>query len=233
MHAPPHSRSPAKRSTLGSEATVYIVDDDDFMGDVLKLLLETVGLQVQVYASPLAFIEEYEPDRPGCIVLDLRMPELNGIETLARLQGQARTMPVIMISGYGCLSSVVRAMKLGAVEFFEKPLDKELLLESVQYWIQRDVKAHALWQRYQVMRARLAKLSERERQVLDCVLNGMPNKATARHLGVGPKAIETYRANLMRKMGVRTAVGLAVLVAGCLASAGQPLMCPTCLCRTR
>jgi FixJ family two-component response regulator len=211
---------------------VYVVDDDDSTGNVFRLLLKTVGVQVQAYTSPIVFLEEYEPDRPGCIILDLWMPELNGIETLAHLRRRPRMMPVILVSGDGYVSSVIRAMKLGAVDFFEKPVNSGLLLESVQNWIQYDMEAHVRWQRYHVMSTRLATLSARERQVLECVLNSMPNKEIARYIGVSPKAIETYRANLMRKMQVRTAVGLVLLVAGCVESAGQPLRCPTCLYRT-
>jgi FixJ family two-component response regulator len=170
--------------------------------------------------------------------MDLRMPELNGIETIVRLHEKAttisaRVMPVIMISGYLCPSTLRRAIKQGVVDFFEKPLDKELLLESIQHWIQYDIGAHARWQRHHAMTARLATLSRRERQVLTSMLEGMSNKEIARHLGVSPKAIETYRANLMRKMEARTAASLAVQVAGCLDSSGQPVMCPTCLYRPR
>lgn len=234
MHSTFRGQRLLERGLASSDFALYVVDDDDSTGDILHLLLKTVGLQVRAYTSPLAFIEEYAPDRPGCIIMDLRMPEMNGIEALVRLREQSAKrsswiMPVIMISGYLCPSMIGRAIRQGVVDFFEKPFDKELLLESIQHWIQYDVQTQARWQRHQAVSVRLATLSKRERQVLMAMLDGMANKEIARHLGVSPKAIETYRANLMRKMGARTAASLAAQVVGCLDACGQPLMCPSCL----
>jgi FixJ family two-component response regulator len=227
-----------KGDSARAASTLYVVDDDDSTADVLRLLLKTLGLQVQTYASPVAFIEEYAPDGPGCILMDLRMPELNGLETVSRLHEQAkammsRMMPVIMISGFLCPSVMRRALRQGVVDFFEKPLDKQLLLESIQHWLRYDVRAHARWQRHQATKARLEALSKREREVLTLMLDGMSNKEIARHLGVSPKTIEVYRASLMRKMQARTAAGLAAQVVGCLEAGSQPAMCPSCLRRPR
>ena len=180
----------------------------------MRLLLMTVGLDAVAFESPLNFIEKFDPHRPGCVILDLRMPELNGIETLIRLQERSRTVPVIFLTGHGDLSTVVRAMKLGAVDFFEKPVGNELLLESIQHWVQYDINAHEALRQREATLARVEKLSNRERQVLDCVLNGMSNKETARHLGVGPKAIEIYRAHLMQKMQVHSVVNLVIQILG-------------------
>ncbi len=174
----------------------------------------TVGLDAATFESPLEFIEKFDARRPGCVILDLRMPELNGIETLARLQERSKTVPVIFLTGHGDLSAVVRAMKLGAVDFFEKPVSSELLLESIQHWVEYDISAHEALHQREATLARVEKLSNRERQVLDCVLNGMSNKETARHLGVGPKAIEIYRAHLMQKMQVHSVVNLVIEVLG-------------------
>ena len=110
---------------------MHVVDDDEGTRNLLQLLLKTVGLQAATHPLPSAFIEKFDPDRPGCVVLDLRMPETNGIETLGQLRSRAPTVPVIFVSGYGDLATVVRAMKLGAVEFFEKPFNKELLIETI------------------------------------------------------------------------------------------------------
>lgn len=214
---------------MTNDVVVSVVDDDEATRDSLRLMLRTVGLEASTYALPSDFIERFDPDRPGCVILDLRMPELNGIETLVRLRERARTVPVIFHTGYSCLSAVVRAMKLGAVDFFEKPIDGELLLESIQHWVEYDIKAHEALRLRQVTLARLARLSGRERQVLDCVLNGMSNKETARRLGVSPKAIEVYRAHLMQKMEVRNVVKLVVQVVGCLSLANHFESCPPCL----
>lgn len=216
---------------MSQNVVVSVVDDDETTRDWLQLLLKTVGLDAALYASPCDFIEKFDPARPGCVVLDLRMPELNGIEALHLLRNRSKTVPVIFLSGHGDLSAVVRAMKLGAVDFFEKPVSGDLLLEAIQHWIQYDIKAHEELQLRHVTLARLAKLSNRERQVLDCVLNGMSNKETARHLGIGPKAVEIYRAHLMRKMEVDGVVKLVVQILGCFKIAMQPEASAPCLYR--
>ena len=209
------SRGSAKRAPLESDATVYAVDDDGTVLDVLRLLLETVGLEVVAYSSPGEFIEKVDPRRPGCVVLDLWMPESNGFETMIRLRQQARTIPVVFLTGHGDVSAVTRAMRLGAVDFFEKPVNSGLLLECIQHWVQYDIRTHEVLRRRQRMLERLAKLSSRQRQVLDCVIKGMSNKETARHLGVSPKAIEISRAHVMEKMGASNLVTLILEVVGC------------------
>ncbi len=191
----------------------------------MRLLLKTVGLEVAAYASASEFIEKFDPHRPGCVILDLWMPELNGFETLIRLRQRAKAVPVIFLTAHGDLSAVVRAMKLGAVDFFEKPANNGLLLESIQHWVQHDIKVRQALHRRQVTLDRLAKLSRRQRQILDCVLNGMTNKEMARHLGVSPKAIETYRRQLMQKMEACNIVKLAVQVGGCLQLAEHSEAC--------
>jgi FixJ family two-component response regulator len=207
-------------------AVVYVVDDDVSAREATELLLKTVDLEAELFASPVEFLEAFAADRPSCVVLDLRMPELNGIETLLRLRERRSTVPVIFLTGYGDLAGVVRAMKLGAVDFFEKPVNGELLLESIQHWVKYDMDAHEAFAKRQATLARLAKLSGRQRQVLDCVLNGMSNKETARHLGVSPKAVELYRAGLMRKMGARNVVKLVIDVISCVRSAKKPEALP-------
>jgi len=195
---------------------IYVVDDDLVMHDLLRLAFKTVGLGVAAFTSPIEFIEKFDPGRPACVILDLQMPEMDGIETLSLLRRRSGTTPVIFLTGYGDLTAAVRAMKLGAVEFLEKPVNKGLLLECVQRWLQYDIRAHQAVTRREATMVRLAKLSGRQRQVLDCVLGGMSNKEIARHLGVSPKAIEVHRAHLMQKMGARNLVSLVVDVVGCL-----------------
>jgi FixJ family two-component response regulator len=196
------------------DVVVYVVDDDESARDSMRLLLMTVGLEATAFESPVDFIERFDPHRPGCVILDLRMPELNGLETLIQLRDRSKTVPVIFVTGHGDLSTVVRAMKLGAVDFFEKPVSSDLLLESIQHWVAYDIKAHSARRQRAITVARVAALSNRERQVLDCVLSGLSNKETARLLGVGPKVIEIHRSHLMRKMEVHTLVKLVVRVLG-------------------
>ena len=205
---------------------VYAIDDDGAMLDILRLMLNTVGLEVAAYSSPGEFIEKVDPRRPGCVILDLWMPELNGFETLVRLRERAKTIPVVFLTGHGDVSAVIRAMRLGAVDFFEKPVNNGVLLESIQHWVQYDIRTHEALRRRQLTLTRLAKLSSRQRQVLDCVLKGMSNKETARHLGVSPKAIEISRALVMEKMGAHNVVHLILDVAGCLPLAEQIEGCP-------
>jgi len=213
-------------SPVTPDAVVHVVDDDEPTRDLLQLLLRTVGLKTATYSLPSVFIEKFDPDQPGCVILDLRMPESNGIETLAWLRKRARTVPVIVVSGYGDLATVVRTMKLGAVEFFEKPLNKELLIEAIQHWVRSDIAAHRTWSKHKVTLDRLARLSGREAQVLECVLQGMSNKETARHLRVRPKAIEVYRGHLMQKMEAANVVKLVVQIAGCLKCADHHVFRP-------
>ncbi len=215
------------------DAVVHVVDDDESIRDLLQLLLKTVGLKAVTYSSSSVFIEKFDPARPSCVILDLRMPESNGFETLTWMRTRARLVPVIFVSGYGDLATVVRAMKLGAVEFFEKPFNKELLIEAIQHWVRSDIAAHRMWCQHKVTLDRLATLSRRERQVLDCVLDGMSNKETARHLSVSPKAIEIYRGHLMQKMEAGNVVGLVMRIAGCLKCGGQPAIRLPCLDRMR
>ena len=212
-----------------SEAVVHVVDDDEPTRDLMRLLLKTVGLQAATYSLPSLFIEQFDPARPGCVILDLRMPESNGVETLSWLRTCARTIPVIFVSGYGDLATAVRVMKLGAVEFFEKPFNKELLIEAIQCCVRSDIAAHRVWSEHKVTLDRLATLSGRERQVLECVLDGMSNKETARRLGVSPKAIEIYRGHLMQKMEADNVVKLVMKIAGCVSCTGQPVIDLPCL----
>ncbi|MFA5898804.1 MAG: response regulator [Hyphomicrobium sp.] len=206
----------AKRMPSDPNATVYAVDDDETVLDVLGLILKSVGLQMEAYTSAGEFVEKFNPNRPGCVVLDLWMPDLNGFETMIRLRERAKTIPVVFLTGNGDVSAVVRAMRLGAVDFFEKPVNSGALLECIQHWVQQDSSINEALRRRQLTLSRLAKLSCRQREVLDCVFKGMSNKQIARHLGVSPKAIEMSRAHVMEKMEVPNVVGLILDVAGCL-----------------
>ena len=226
MSSPRHREFDGRRVTRAP--AVYVVDDDQSTRDLFRLLLKMIDVEAAIYALPSDFIAAFDPDRPGCVVLDLLMPESNGVETLTRLRAQSSTVPVVMISGHGDLATVVRCMKLGAVEFLEKPLNKELVLETIRYWTRWDTASHQVQQQHKLTLARLEKLSSRERQVLECVLDGMSNKETARHLGVSPKAVELYRAKVMHKMEATNIVTLVVQVAGCLKRDGRIAPRPSC-----
>jgi two-component system response regulator FixJ len=219
----------AERVRPEARSIVYTVDDDETVLAALRLMLESVGLQAAAYTSAGEFIENFNAERPGCVVLDLWMPDLNGFETLIRLRERDKTIPILFLTGHSDVSAVVRAMRLGAVDFFEKPVNSGTLLESIQRWVHHDLKTREVLHRQQATQGRLATLSRRQRQVLDCVLKGMSNKETARRLGVSPKAIEISRAIVMRKMGAGSVVDLVFAVCGCL-YAGDHIECsPPCL----
>lgn len=185
-----------------SEGTVYVVDDDPAVRDSVKWLVESVGLRVQTFASAREFLAAYRDQGPGCLVLDLRMPGISGIETQEMLHEHGVSLPVIIVTGHGDVPVAVRAMKLGAVDFLEKPCNDHQLLERIQ----RSVELHAHQRGEHAERERMSRvvatLSPRERSVMELIVAGKSNKEVAIALGVSPKTVESHRANVMRKIGV-------------------------------
>ena len=205
---------------------VYIVGNDPAAAETMGRLFSSVHIEPRIFHSPLEFLETFSPDSPCCLVLEMRMPKLSGLELLTRLKQQGSRVPAIIATAYAEVTSAVRAMKLGAVEFLEKPVNEELLLEYVQYWIGVNLAELDEIRKRAEMEEKLAKLSPRERDVLQGVLNGLSNKEMARELGVSPKAIELYRGKLMMKMA---APSLAALVRETLCCS----VSKTCPCRGR
>jgi two-component system response regulator FixJ len=200
------------------KATVHVIDDDEAMRDSLAFLLGTAGLEVQTHASANIFLENLSKINPGCIVTDVRMPGLSGIDLLRRLRELKVDVPVVVITGHGDVPLAVEAMKIGALDFLEKPFDDEVLLSSVRSALSRlglDQQRQA--ERDDVER-RLATLSKRERDVLEGLVVGKANKQIAYDLGISPRTIEVYRANLMVKMQAASLSDLVrmALVAGIL-----------------
>ncbi len=195
-----------------SKPTVFIVDDDPSVLKGLRLLMKSVKLKVQTYSGAQDFLDAYDPDQPGCLVLDVRMPGMSGLELQETLRKKNTTIPVIIITGYGEVPTAVQAMKEGAVDFLEKPFNAQVLVDQVQKAIAKDAqirKKHALQQAISV---RLALLTPREREVTDLVIAGKPNKAIASELGLSPKTIESHRARVMEKMEVDSVAELVALV---------------------
>jgi two-component system response regulator FixJ len=187
---------------MASNPVVHIIDDDEAARQSLAFMLSSAGLAVRVYRSARAFLDSLDKVQCGCLITDVRMPEMTGIELLHRIKQQAFCLPAIVITGHGDVPLAVEAMKAGAVDFIEKPFDEQAILDAVQAALERsgegedeDVAAVAL---------RLASLSERERQVLDGLFAGRPNKAIANDLGISPRTVEVYRANLMAKMRAKS-----------------------------
>ncbi|MEZ0170119.1 response regulator FixJ [Microvirga sp. TS319] len=185
---------------MPSEAIVHVVDDDLAVRQSLSFLLASDGLPVRLHESASAFLDSVKIASDGCIVTDVRMPGIDGIEFLRRLKGHGFTLPVIVMTGHADVPLAVEAMKEGAIDFIEKPFDDELLLAAVRAALRRQEKqAHQDAQTAEV-RTRVEALSERESQVLEGLVAGKANKVIAYDLGISPRTVEIYRANVMTKM---------------------------------
>jgi FixJ family two-component response regulator len=190
---------------------VYVVDDDPDVLKAIGRLLESVGLSVATFASPQAFLESYDRDAPGCLVLDLALPGLNGLDVQRVLEQQASVLPIVFLTGRGDIAASVQAMKHGAADFLTKPIDDTALIAAVREALARDrVLRPAHLERVRVAKS-LAMLTGRERQVLELIIAGRLNKQIAAELGTTEKTIKFHRGNLMRKMGVRVVADLVKL----------------------
>jgi two-component system, LuxR family, response regulator FixJ len=182
------------------QGVVHVIDDDEALRESLAFLLRTVKIEVQSHASAAAFLDALPTARAGCVITDVRMPGLSGIDLLRRLKDLKIDVPVIVITGHGDVALAVEAMKIGAMDFLEKPFDDEVLLESVRSALrQRDGEQKRSAERTEIEN-RLAALSNRERDVLGGLVAGRANKQIAFDLGISPRTVEIYRANLMNKM---------------------------------
>jgi two-component system response regulator FixJ len=185
---------------MSAKGLVHIIDDDDALRDSLAFLLSSAGIEAKSYDSAAAYLNAPERAAAGCIVTDVRMPGLSGIDLLRKLKSEGSSVPVIVMTGHGDVPLAVEAMKLGAFDFVEKPFDDDALLGSVRSALGQGAK-HSLQQaERQQIEARLALLSGRERQVLDGLVAGQANKVIAHELGISPRTVEIYRANVMTKM---------------------------------
>src|SRR4029453_1701662 len=199
-------------------AVVHVIDDDEAMRQSLAFLLEAAGMEVQTYESAVAFLEVAPAVKAGCVITDVRMPGLSGVELLRQLRERKLGIPVIVITGHGDVPLAVEAMRIGAIDFLEKPFNDEALRASVRSalnQLDQDQKRQA--ERSDI-EARLASLSNRERDVLQGLVAGLANKQIAYDLGISPRTIEIYRANLMTKMeaGSLSALVRMALIAGML-----------------
>ena len=193
---------------------VYIVDDDPDIRDSLSWLLKTVGLKSATFASAADFIHGFTGQGPACLVLDIRMPGASGLDLLEELIACGVRLPVLFITAYADVPMAVRAMKSGAVEFLEKPCNGQVLLEKVQRALKSDADRLARESSLDHVRARLERLTGKEREVLEMIREGRPNKEIASRLDVTPRAVELRRASLMRKLGVRSLPDLLRLTIG-------------------
>lgn len=197
---------------MAEEPVVYVVDDDPSMRRALERTIASAGWQVQLYDSGPAFLAACDPARPGCVVLDLRMPQLSGLGVQEQLQASDIHLPIIFVTAYGEVSAAVRAMKSGAVDFLEKPFSSQQLLTCIEQAIMRDAQARRAQARQAELNIRLSHLTGREREVLDLVAAGNTNREIATALGIQLRTAEIHRHQALRKMGVHSAVDLVRLL---------------------
>ncbi len=183
---------------------VHLVDDDDAVRRSAGFMLKTSGFEVRIYESGSELMKSARDLSPGCILLDIRMPGMDGLEVQQALRDQGITLPVIIMTGHGDINLAVRAMKAGAVDFIEKPFEKTVLLHAISEGLSRLDQSERSRTRAEEAAVRLQVLTDREREVLDGLARGLPNKSIAFDLGISPRTVEIHRANLMAKLGVRS-----------------------------
>lgn len=188
---------------MTAEPVVYILDDDASIREPLTWSVESINLKVRAFESGYDFLEEYEPNSPACLVLDMRMPEIGGIEVLDQMKRQGIEIPVIVITGYGEVDMAVRAMQLGAVEFLKKPVSDHVILGHIQTAIQRDIVNFAERAEIAEIRGRYTDLTPREKDVYSLICQGHGNREIAAELDIAVKTSETHKGNLTRKMDAK------------------------------
>ena len=182
------------------EATVYVVDDDPSVRAGLSRLLQSMGLTVKTFASAREFLEQAVSEEPGCLIVDLRMPAMNGLELQEQLMTRNLNLPVIFLTGYGTVPASVRAMKRGAVDFLEKPVDDQVLLDAIYQALEKDRGNRHNQAEVKSIQDRLKSLTPREYEVFTLITTGLLNKQVAYELGTAEKTIKVHRARIMEKM---------------------------------
>ena len=205
---------------MPDEPIVHVIDDDESVRESLSFLLGTAGIAVRIHESAVAFLNAAGIPAAGCIITDVRMPDMTGIELLRRLKASMFGIPVIVMTGHGDVPLAVEAMKAGAVDFLEKPFDDELMLTAVRAALGRHQDDRKREQERLEIQKRMETLSERERQVLEGLVSGMPNKTIAYDYGISPRTVEVYRAHVMTKMQAKSLSDLVrmALIGGVLTS---------------
>lgn len=184
--------------------TVHLVDDDPAVRRAVSFVLKTSGFEVTQHVSGVEFLKEVRHAEPGCILLDIRMPDMDGLEVQRELNARGVTMPIVMLTGHGDVTAAVQAMKEGAVDFLEKPSAKDVLLRAIGNAFERLEQAGDVATAGADAAVRIAALTPREREVLDGLAQGLPNKTIAYDLGISPRTVEVHRANVMTKLGVHS-----------------------------
>ena len=193
------------------QPTIYVVDDDDGMRRALDTLLSTVGYKTAVFSRPSEFLSQFKPDAHSCLVLDIRMPEMSGLEVQQQLNRRGSMLPVIFITGHGDVPMAVQAMKEGAFEFIQKPFRDQDLLDRINHALKQDADNRTNAARRSEVQHRLESLTPREKQVMNFIVEGSANKVIAIDLGLSERTVEIHRAKVMEKMGARSVAHLVKL----------------------
>jgi two-component system response regulator FixJ len=191
------------------QSTIFVVDDDAQMRDLLADIGRMVGLHVETFATPYNFLNSYKDERPGCLVTDIRMPQMSGLELYSRLKEMGIQLPVIFITGHAEVPVVVQAFKSGAVDFIEKPFKHHQIIASIQKAIEMDAVMRRDREARSHMECSLAKLTNRERGILNILITGKPCKHVAQELGISVKTVDFHRANILTKMEANSLLELA------------------------
>ena len=189
---------------MSREQVVFVVDDDEGVRQGLSLLLESIGQPCELYGSAVEFLEAYDSDRGGCIVLDIRMPRMSGLELQRKLNEQESVLPIIFITGHGDIPMAVEAMRHGALDFVRKPFREQDLLDRINEALEFDAGNRQRTIDRQTLMDKVASLTEREKQVFHLVADGEMNKVIGMDLGISERTVEVHRSQVMKKLGVRT-----------------------------
>ena len=198
-------------ANLDESPTVFIVDDDPAIRFAMQALMESVNLRHEIFASGNEFLEQAAKPRPGCLVLDIRMPGLGGLELQQELIDRGNELPIIFITGHGDVPMAVEAMQKGAIDFIQKPFRDQDLLDRISEALKTDEEHRLNQQQHSEVAGRVSKLTKREREVFDLVVTGKPNKVIAYELGVSQRTVEIHRARVMEKMRARSLADLVRL----------------------
>lgn len=199
---------PGRALSGTSKQTVFVVDDDDAVRDSLAMLLRSVGLPVETFDSGIAFMDRFRPDLAGCLVLDIRMPKMSGLEVQQKLHELGATLPVIFITGHGDIPMAVQAIKEGAADFIQKPFRDQDLLDRIHVALEQDVRQRSADTQRATIASRYESLTEREREVMLMVVAGKANKVIALDLDLSQRTVEIHRARVMEKMQARSLADL-------------------------
>ena len=194
------------------EPVVFVVDDEEAVCSSIRVLLETIGLNVRTYNNAQDFLSAYDPAQPGCLVLDVRMPGMSGLELQSKFVEEQIGIPVIIITGHGDVPIAVKAIKMGALDFLEKPFREQSLLDNIQRALNVDASNRRKGAECKEIDSMLTRLTPRERQIMDLLVAGKINKLIAHELGISQKTVDFHRANILEKMEVGSVVELLQLL---------------------